>query len=275
MASTADLGFLSGKQLSTAKVLIVSPHPDDEVIGAGCPLPLLKNAVIVQVTDGSPLDLSDARRNGFGTREEYARMRRAELQRAIDLAGEFEAVDLGFLDQSASFHLREITSAVKAVIVQRRPDYIITVPYEGGHPDHDATAFAVHSACAQLPGNAQPRVVEMLSYHNRNGRCEMTEFLPASTNSIAFQLDAEERAVKQRMFDCFFTQKSVLQWFSIALEKFRLAPAYDFLAPPHAGQLYYEIFPWGMNGAAWRELAREALAPTHDRSLLRYELAYS
>jgi hypothetical protein len=41
-------------------------------------------------------------------------------------------------------------------------------------------------------------------------------------------------------------------------EVFRPAPDYDFAAPPHAGALLYERFPWGMDGPRWRRLASDA-----------------
>jgi hypothetical protein len=55
-------------------------------------------------------------------------------------------------------------------------------------------------------------------------------------------------------------------------ELFRLAPAYDFGAPPHEGQLWYEDFDWGMTCRRWRRLAVAALGelglssapPAHD-----------
>jgi hypothetical protein len=61
------------------------------------------------------------------------------------------------------------------------------------------------------------------------------------------------------MLHCFHSQQRVLQWFPIGVEKFRFAPVYDFLAPPHPGALYYEGFPWGMTGARWRSLVEAAL----------------
>ena len=42
-------------------------------------------------------------------------------------------------------------------------------------------------------------------------------------------------------------------------ERFRPAPNYDFTRPPHAGQLFYEKFNWGMTGEQWRALAGRAL----------------
>ena len=72
-------------------------------------------------------------------------------------------------------------------------------------------------------------------------------------------LSAEERIFKRRVLDSFRTQRETLRWFPIEVERFRLAPDYDFTRPPHSGRLFYEQFDWGMSGEPWRALVREAL----------------
>ena len=54
-------------------------------------------------------------------------------------------------------------------------------------------------------------------------------------------------------------QRAVLAPFPIGEEAFRTAPAYDFTRPPHPGRLHYENYPWGMDGARFRDLAAQAL----------------
>src|SRR3954470_881117 len=69
------------------RALVVAPHPDDEVLGAG--IWMTRHAgneiYIAHLTDGSPYDLGDARHAGFSTREEYANARRAEFMEACKL----------------------------------------------------------------------------------------------------------------------------------------------------------------------------------------------
>jgi hypothetical protein len=72
-------------------------------------------------------------------------------------------------------------------------------------------------------------------------------------------LDHDERTLKRAMFACYETQRRVLASFPTDIECFRLAPRYDFTAPPHDGRLFYEWFHWGMTGVEWRRLARQAL----------------
>ena len=246
-------------------VMIVAAHPDDEVIGAGAQLPRLKELTIVHTTDGAPRDRRDANAAGYGSWETYASARRGELAAALRLAGvpADAACTLGFADQGASFHLVELADALAAVFAERRPEVVITQPYEGGHPDHDATAFAVHAACALLArrGLRPPALVEMTSYHAGEGGLVTASFLPRPQSEVTtLVLDAQARACKRALVACFATQRAVLAQFPLEIEPFRPAPSYDFARPPHDGRLYYEHFDWGVDGIRWRALARAALA---------------
>jgi LmbE family N-acetylglucosaminyl deacetylase len=259
------LSFLLERSADAPRVLLVSPHPDDEAIGAGSRLPLLSNTVVVQVTDGAPADLNDALAAGYSSREAYAEARHSELRQALALCGLSETIELHIPDQQAAFRLPSLVQRIEQIINRVHPEYIITVPYEGGHPDHDATAFAVHQACARAI--VPPTVIEMLSYHNENGRCVMDGFLEEDSSVLTIPLTSKELEFKRLLFGCFASQQRVLQWFPVELEKFRIAPRYNFTVPPHRGQLYYERFQWGMSSQLWCQLARRALASDNTLSL--------
>jgi N-acetylglucosamine malate deacetylase 2 len=246
---------------SSQPALIIAAHPDDEVIGLGSRLPEMKSsALIVHSTDGAPL--TDALVAGFSGKEAYADARRQELAAALALAGisTQQCHFLGFGDQEASLHLEGLTHQIIELLREIKPAIIFTHPYEGGHPDHDATAFAVHSAVKlSRNGGSGPGIYEFTSYHAAPGGMETSEFLPCSGNSICSKvLNEQERLLKTRMLHCFVTQQHVLQQFSLSVEKTRSAPSYDFSQAPHTGKLYYENFAWGVDGTRWRELAREA-----------------
>jgi LmbE family N-acetylglucosaminyl deacetylase len=247
------------------RTLIIVAHPDDEVIAAGARLSRLSDVTIVHVTDGAPRDMRDATTYGFTEREAYAAARREELRAAVALAGvaaERLAI-LGVVDQEASFALPSLAQLIASMVCTLNPDVILTHPYEGGHPDHDATAFAVHAAIGLLTREdiLTPRVIEATFYHARDGVMVVGAFLPFDDHqATTHALTQAERTLKRRMRDCFLTQRRVLEPFPLEYERFRWAPRYRFTAPPHAGALLYEHFEWGMTGARWRELARDALA---------------
>jgi N-acetylglucosamine malate deacetylase 2 len=219
------------------------------------------SALVVHSTDGAPL--RDAIVAGFPGKEGYANARRQELAAALALAGisAQQCFSLGFGDQETSLHLKDLAERILQILREIKPAIVYTHPYEGGHPDHDATAFAVHSAVKLFPrnGTREPGIYEFTSYHSSLNGMETSEFLPYPGNSICSKvLDEQERLLKARMFDCFATQRHVLRQFSLSVEKIRPAPPYDFSQPPHTGKLYYENFAWGVDGPRWRELAREA-----------------
>src|SRR5262245_6771179 len=162
--------------------MVVVAHPDDEAIGAGALLSEMASPTVVLVTDGAPRDMRFAAKAGFQTRESYANARHFEFVEAMDVAGiaEHQTLELGFPDQDACFYLRELTLKRLELLQQTNPEYVLTQPYEGGHPDHDSTSFCVHAACRLLGlnGSKTPRVIEMTSYHLVDGQMATFEFLP-------------------------------------------------------------------------------------------------
>lgn len=247
----------------TPRVLVVAAHPDDEVIGAGARLACLRSVWCLHITDGAPRDGWAAREAGYGDVESYARARRRESLRALRLAGigAGRAWALGVADQRASYELVGATRGVLGMLREVRPDIVLTHPYEGGHPDHDATSFAAHAACALAGRGGEggaPVVVEFTSYHGGDGGLVTGRFLGEGEVRVV-RLGEAERALKRRLLDCFVTQRRVLEQFAVETESFRVAPRYDFTAPPHPDRLWYEWFDWGITGEEWRRRAAEAL----------------
>lgn len=246
------------------KTVAVCTHPDDEAIGMASRFgPLGSNVSLIYTTDGSPFDLTDARQAGFPTREAYSAARRQELHSALTIAGALPA-EIRFLrypDQQASFNLVEMTRELAAAFEEIRPDVVMTHPYEGGHPDHDATAFAVHSACHLLRHERgwTPVILEFSCFYNDAGSMKTGGFLPAKNAPVSrIMLTPEQQQTKRQMMESYTTQEGILRDFNVVAEAFRPAPAYNFNRPPHEGPLYYEMFDWGMTGDRWARLARAA-----------------
>jgi LmbE family N-acetylglucosaminyl deacetylase len=248
----------------TPPLAIVVAHPDDEAIGAGAQLRRWPHAQVIHTTDGAPRHSAAAWQSGYLTAEEYASARERESITALTQAGIGlrQLHHLGFTDQETALNLVSLTEALADKFLELQPKFVITHPYEGGHPDHDSTTFALHAACDILlhEQGFAPAIVEMTSYFNRAGIMATSEFLPRARSVIETRvLTEEEKEFKQRLFACFKTQQHALQYFPISIERFRLAPHYDFTKPPHEGRLYYELFKRGTTGERWRKLAQAAL----------------
>jgi LmbE family N-acetylglucosaminyl deacetylase len=247
------------------EVALVVAHPDDETIGAGAQFPHLRGLTVVHVTDGAPRNGADATAYGFALPGSYAAARRREVEAALACAGVgTEAlVGLGVPDQEASLRLAEVAHALVRIFSERRIQLVLTHAYEGGHPDHDAVAFAVHAARRLLAASTGERIgiVEMPFYRADGSGWARQRFMPDPQHpEIAIPLSEADRALKRRMLDAHETQRGALAPFMLDCERFRAAPDYDFSEPPNGGQLLYERYPWGMTGARWRELAQRALA---------------
>ncbi len=240
------------------RVLIVVAHPDDEVVGAGALISRLPDVWILHATDGAPRDPRFMARSFAGTREEYARARRRELEEALAPVGvgPDRLRSLGIADQEAVFEIPRLAEGIARAVREIRPDTVLTLAYEGGHPDHDAVALAVQLA---VEGTA---ILEMPLYHARPWTESMVvaKFLPGPPGG-RLTLTERERDLKRRMIETFVTQAETLRAFLPPRdEPFRPAPPYDFTRPPHPGRLQYEIWGFPIDGKRWRETAKSHLS---------------
>jgi LmbE family N-acetylglucosaminyl deacetylase len=244
------------------RAMVVVAHPDDETVALGARLDRFGNGHFIYVTDGAPRNEADSRAHGFATLHEYRRARTKELDRAFRSAGvSFAAREsLGIPDQEVGLRLAELTEHILERLRRYRPEVVFTHPFEGGHPDHDACAFAVHHALGLAREQVRPVIIEGAFYNARNGTMETGRFLPdpASRFEICYELSPKERQRKRELIACFTTQRETLGGFGVLCERFRIAPEYDFRRPPHEGTVLYDQHPWGMTAARFAALAAQA-----------------
>lgn len=159
------------KLLDVASIVCVQPHPDDNEVGAaGAIRQLADNGcriVFVTATDG---------RHGTNDPtvdpEELVQTRRLECERAGQILGVSEQIELGFEDGGA-YTEREVMEALLPILRKEKPEIVMTadpwMPYEA-HPDHykvgRATAAAVLAASnIAFPEAGAPCSIPLMAFY--------------------------------------------------------------------------------------------------------------
>jgi LmbE family N-acetylglucosaminyl deacetylase len=132
------------------RLVVVSPHPDDEVIQAGGLMRRHQRRqgeiVIVAVTDGE----ASHSRSSLVTPDELRERRRDERDEALHRLGVAPSaiVRLRVPDQRCGRDLDGLSAAIAAVL--RAGDLVVTVSSADRHPDHTATATATRRGARGL-----------------------------------------------------------------------------------------------------------------------------
>ncbi len=181
-------------------IVLVGPHPDDEVFGAGgllaAALRRRQRCIVVSVTDGEA-----ARPEQRG----LAALRRRELDAALralgggdDLLVRLALPDGGVGTTERQLHGR-IDALVGAAIAAAAGPVTLIAPFEqDGHPDHDSVG-RVCARIARARGSAHWRYL-IWGWH----RLDPGRFAAASF--VRIRLAAPDLAAKRAALHCFPTQ---------------------------------------------------------------------
>ena len=255
---------LSARSPVDAPIALVVAHPDDETIGLGPLLKLLRGAHAIHLTDGAPRDLRCVQAAGFRSSADYATARARELARVLDLthvpAARRHTFAIG--DQEAFRHLPTIVAALSALFKTEGIKAVFTHPYEGGHLDHDACACAVALACKHLEqaGVKAPVVMEMAFYHESEHGLVTQRFCQESEGEIVIPFHQDEALVRAEMLAAHASQTAILGLFREDLARLRPAPTYDFRRLPNHGHIFYHRFIDDVTPADWIEAVHAAQA---------------
>ncbi len=227
------------------RTLVLVAHPDDEAVGCGILLQRMREPAVVFATDGAPEDPYFWGR--FGSRLHYAGIREQEAKLAL---GAMRVSQVEFLrsitDQQLHLHLEEAFTSLVGAIERLRPEALLTLAYEGGHPDHDACSFLAHHLGIRF---SLPVWEFPLYFRDPGGGEAQTEFLETRGGEVTIEPTPEEMGRKRTMLAAYASQTETLQRFTAALEHFRPQAAYDYGRPPHPGTLNYEAWGWKISGA--------------------------
>ncbi len=130
------IGKEIAQEITQSSLLVLAPHPDDETLGCGATIVHCRGAgrpvTVVVASDGRLGQV------GFAPSSELADVRREELVKGVSVLCEPELVWLGYADGTLSHHEAEMTAQIERLILEHRPDFILSTSASDPHPDHAA-----------------------------------------------------------------------------------------------------------------------------------------
>jgi LmbE family N-acetylglucosaminyl deacetylase len=129
------------------RVLVLSPHPDDEAVGCG-------GALCIHRAEGAVLRavfLTSGERGGHGRAPaETARLREEEAQAAAHILG-LEQVDFWRQPDGALRATHALADRLRTLLANWQPDVLYVTHEHEMHPDHRAAARLVCRALSGAP----------------------------------------------------------------------------------------------------------------------------
>ena len=223
------------------RILILAPHPDDEVVGCGAAIARAQSQgaeiLVSFLTTGVPG--RDVLWPWHRPRHaEYVARRRAEAEAAARFLGVKIA---GFQDvptRQLRFHIRETHAVIERTIADQDVDTIWVPAFEGGHQDHDTANFI----SAMLASSVE--VWEFAEYNFTGGKVQSQRFVETSGDELVLDLSAEESDRKRAALNLYPSERGNLAYVEAGRECFRPLSSYDYGRPPHSGTLFYQRFQW-------------------------------
>lgn len=160
LSNPSVLPWRSVDDIACSRALIVAPHPDDETLGCGGAIALLRSlnchVQVLVISDGT---LSHPRSQKYPA-DKLLALREAETLSALKLLG-VEANDVTFLrmqDGSIPTQYQSAVASCCAYITQVAPQMIFLPWRYDPHADHQATWKLIHKVLNDLP--LSPRLIE-------------------------------------------------------------------------------------------------------------------
>ncbi len=216
-----------------ARILVLIPHPDDEVVG--CATAIARARAAGAVVSGLYLT------SGVPARARYAERvarRRQEAERAAAVLGLSPAAFTNWPSRTLKSHLDEAHALIEQTVAERRIDEIWVPAWEGGHQDHDVTNFLASHVRDTL------RVREFAEYNFAGGRIRSQTFVEVNGTEEIVTLSADEARNKRNLLAIYRSERTNLRYVRIHHESLRKLAPYDYRVAPHSGRLFCERFRW-------------------------------
>ncbi|MEM2138900.1 MAG: PIG-L family deacetylase [Candidatus Woesearchaeota archaeon] len=214
------------------KLLIIGPHPDDVEFSTGRLIlnRNQKNTFVFCMTDGRK-----GQEYGNLSEDEFAKIRIKESKKALSYLG-INQKNIFYFNLKDQEVIRNpyIIDKLYILIKKILPDFVLICPWEGAHPDHDATHLFAIIALKNLDYNFN-KIIEYGSYNFFNGKLNVQKFIPKETEE--FKLYPDEKTQKKWLNAIqYFKSQISLQKKYIPKSKyeiFRKLPYYDYSKLPY------------------------------------------
>jgi N-acetylglucosamine malate deacetylase 1 len=223
------------------RILILVPHPDDEVVGCAAAIGRAKRqgaaVFALYLTDGCL-----ARETVWPWRRkrhaDAVARRRAEAEAAAARLG---LTPLGWATRPTRRLWRELPQVhaeIRDAIKACAPDQLWVPAYEGGNPDHDGLNALGRLFVDQLS------VLEFAEYNFFGGKARAQQFPFPDGSEQIIVLTTEEQARKRELLRLYASERRNLSYVGVTEERWRKLAHQDYSRPPHAGVLWYARFQW-------------------------------
>jgi LmbE family N-acetylglucosaminyl deacetylase len=224
-----------------ARILILAPHPDDEVVGCAAAIGRARRqgarlAVFHLTTGVAAREVQWPWRRS--RHPDIVARRREEATAAARL---LEVEIAGFQDvatRNLRFHISETRAAIRDLVTRSNIDVIWVPAYEGGHQDHDTANFIAST----IGGDAA--VWEFAEYNFAGGRIRSQEFIAPTGQEIELALTSDEVSWKRAALALYRSERGNLGYVGTERECFRPLAPYEYRRPPHPGPAFYQRFQW-------------------------------
>jgi LmbE family N-acetylglucosaminyl deacetylase len=224
-----------------SSILVLAPHPDDEVAGCCAAIGRARaqgsTVSVLFLTTGVP----EPQRFWPWERSRHAARvarRMQEARRACAALGA-EIAHLSLVaSRESKDHIGKGLELIRSEVSARGAGALWVPAYEGGHPDHDAANFMA-SMLRETIG-----VWEYSEYNFFENRVRSNEFFSATGGEIVLTLSNEEQQFKERLLAMYESERGNLNYLRTEREVFRPLPDYDYSRPAHPGTLFYRRFAW-------------------------------
>lgn len=222
-------------------ILILVPHPDDEVVGCAAAIARARRAgariSTFYLTDGvpPPESLWPWQRRSRAAR---AARRWREAEAAAARLGLTVAERQGIPSRRLRMHIGETRLRLLKLIARERIDRLWVPAYEGGHQDHDVANFIASTVADRV------QVWEFSEYNFAGGRVRSQDFPSERGGEQVLALDAKEQEEKRVLLALYESERGNLGYVGVSQEAFRPLAVHDYGMPPHGGRTFYQRFQW-------------------------------